>query len=39
MYRDGAGVVKDADEAQKWFRKAADQGNEEARKNLAAQGQ
>jgi S1-C subfamily serine protease len=35
MYADGDGVPKNSAEAVKWYRKAADQGNANARHNLA----
>lgn len=35
MYRDGNNVVKDHEEAKKWFRKAANLGNDEGKINLA----
>lgn len=35
MYEYGEGVKKDLGEAAKWYRKAADQGNENAKKALA----
>ena len=34
MYEDGKGVSKNLAEAVKWYRKAADQGDEDARKAL-----
>ena len=34
MYTRGKGVVEDAEEAVKWYRKAAEQGNDEAQNNL-----
>jgi hypothetical protein len=36
LYEAGAGVAKDKAEATNWYRKAADQGDAEAQKNLAA---
>ena len=33
MYAEGNGVTQDYSEALKWFRKAADQGNEVARRS------
>ncbi len=36
MYRDGLGVSQNDDEAFKWFRLAAEQGNEAAQTNLGA---
>ncbi|MGK9234024.1 SEL1-like repeat protein [Inquilinus limosus] len=35
MYLEGRGVQKDIDEAVRWLRRAAAQGNEEARARLA----
>jgi TPR repeat protein len=35
MYRNGQGVEKDLKSASEWLRKAASQGNENARRNLA----
>ena len=34
MFEYGYGVKKDYDEAEKWYRKAAEQGNETARRRL-----
>ena len=34
MYEKGAGVAKDAAEAVRWYRKAADAGNQTAKRNL-----
>jgi TPR repeat protein len=34
MYEEGQGVAQDYAEAVKWFRKSAEQGNEEAKKFL-----
>jgi len=34
MYDNGDGVIKDAAEAVKWYRKAAEQGNASAQTNL-----
>ena len=36
MYRYGQGVSQDFEEAQKWYRLAADQGNARAQNNLGA---
>jgi TPR repeat protein len=36
FYRDGQGVPKNLREAENWFRLAADQGHESAKKNLSA---
>lgn len=35
MYFDGLGVARNHTKARKWFRKAAAQGNNKARRNLA----
>jgi len=34
MYAQGLGVQKDYYEAEKWTKKSADQGNDQAKKNL-----
>ena len=34
MYANGQGVLQDYNEAMKWFKLAADQGNEVAKKNF-----
>jgi TPR repeat protein len=34
MFRDGTGVKQDKEEAAKWFKMAAEQGHEDAKKNL-----
>ena len=39
MYERGEGVAQDAVEAVRWYRKAAEQGDEGAKKNLARLGQ
>mgnify|MGYP001281591420 CR=1 FL=1 len=38
LYSVGRGVPMDANESMRWVRKAAEQGNEEARNNLAQMG-
>jgi TPR repeat protein len=35
MYRDGEGIEQNDEEAKKWFLKAAEQGNEDAKNNLS----
>jgi TPR repeat protein len=34
MYKNGEGIAQDKEEAEKWFREAANQGHEAAKKSL-----